>query len=83
MITSFTPCEFIKMFIKMNGLLSQLESHGISCIFVMFRNKVATAMFSRKDEVEKEEKVTPCIFLFALKLLVSQKKKTWKAQGCS
>lgn len=54
----------------------------MSCLFGMFKNKVATAMLSRKDEVEKEKRVTPHIFLFAVKLLVSQK-KTWKSQGCS
>lgn len=63
------------LFIKINGLLSQLESRGISCIFVMFKSKVATPMFSREDELEKEEKVTPCVFLFALRLLVNKKKK--------
>lgn len=40
-------------------------------------------MFSRKDGMEKKEKITLNIFLFAWKLLVSQKKKTWKAQGFS
>lgn len=39
-------------------------------------------MLSRKDEVEKEKRVRPHIFLFAVKLLVSQK-KTWEAEGCS
>lgn len=52
----------------------------MSCMFGMFKNKVATAMLSRKGEMEKEEWETPHIFLFAVKLLVSQKKTTWKAQ---
>lgn len=62
------------MFIKINKLLLQLESGGMSCIFGMFINKVATAMLSRKNEMEKEERVTPHMSLFAVKLFVSQKK---------
>jgi len=53
----------------------------MSCVFGMFKNKVATAMLSRRDEMEKEERVTSCIFLFAVKLLVNQKMTTWKAQA--
>lgn len=62
------------MFIKINRLLVQLESGGMNCVFGMFINKVATAMLSRKNEMEKEKRVTPHMSLFAMKLFVSQKK---------
>lgn len=73
MISSQVPplCKFIRPVYK-DKLFSQLESHETSYSFVIFKNKVATTVFSRKDEMEKEEKVTPHLFLFALKLLVTQ-----------
>lgn len=50
----------------------------MSCMFGIFKNEVATAMLSRKDDTEKEERVTPHIFLFAVKLLVSQNRRHGK-----
>lgn len=70
MITS-SLCKFIRPVYK-DKLLSQLESRETSYISVMFKNKVAETVFSRKDEMEKEEEVTPHLILFALKLLVTQ-----------